>query len=114
MLKRHPFGRGGSAWALAWRLAAVARAAGRGVRGSAGLQAADGGDFLPGLNLQHEGAAAAVDDGVGAVVQRPERQHGAAAADPDQSGGEELGRQLAGETGAAVMPGQRKSRNRGI
>jgi hypothetical protein len=30
MLKRHPFGRGGSAWALAWRSAAAERAAGYG------------------------------------------------------------------------------------
>jgi hypothetical protein len=52
--------------------------------------------------------------GVGAVVQRLERCDGAAAADPDEAGGEELGRQLAGKAGAAVMPGQGKSRNRGI
>jgi hypothetical protein len=92
MLKRHPFGRGGSAWALAWRSAAVERAAGYGVRGGAGLQAADGDDFLSGPDLECEGAGAAADNGVGAVVQRMQRRRGAAAADPDQGGGEELGR----------------------
>ncbi len=71
MLKHHPFGRGGSAWALAWRSAAAERAAGHGIRGSAGLQAANAVDLLPGPNLQREGAAATVNDGVRAVVQRP-------------------------------------------
>ncbi len=65
------FGRGGTAWALARWSAAAERAAGRGVRGSAGLQAAEGDDLLSGPDLQREGAAAAADDGVGAVVQRP-------------------------------------------
>jgi hypothetical protein len=74
MLERYPFGRGGSAsavWALARRSAAAAWAAGRGVRGGAGLQAADGDDLLSGPDLECEGAAAAAEDGVGAVVQRP-------------------------------------------
>ncbi len=103
MGKRHPFGRGGAvwafgrggagiAWALARRSAAAVWAAGRGVRGSAGLQAADGDDLLSGPDLECEGAGTAADDGEGAVVQRMQRRHGAAAADPDQGGGEELGR----------------------
>jgi hypothetical protein len=83
------FGRGGTAWALAQRSAAAEGAARRGVRGSAGLQAADGDNLLPGPDLQREGAAAAADDGVGAVVQQPEQ--------PDQLGREELGRQVAGQ-----------------
>jgi hypothetical protein len=91
--------------------AAAERAAGRDICGSAGLQAADCDDLLPGPDLQCEGAAAAADDGVGAVVQRPERWHSAAAADPNQSAGEELGRQLAGQVKTGVMPGQRKSRS---
>ncbi len=70
MLKRHPFGRGGYAWALARRSAAAERAAGNGIRGSACLQAADGNDLLSGPDLEREGAAAAAEDGVGAVVQR--------------------------------------------
>jgi hypothetical protein len=35
--------------------------------------------------------AAAADDSEGAVVQRLKQPHGAAAVDPDQTGGEELG-----------------------
>ncbi len=106
-------GHGGTAWALARRLAAAARTTGRGVRGSAHLRAADSDDLLPGPDLQHEGAAAAADDGVGAIVQRPEQWHGAAAADPDQPGREELGRQLAeqGQAGTGILPGQRKRRS---
>jgi hypothetical protein len=92
MLKSHPFGHGGSTWALAWRSVAVEQAAGHGVRSSAGFEAADGDDLLPGPDLQHEGTAAAADDSLGAVVQWPDWRQGAAAADPDQGGGEELGR----------------------
>jgi hypothetical protein len=92
MLKRHPLGRSGSAWALAQRSAAAARTAGRGIRGRTGLWAADNDDLLSGPDLKCEGAAAAVDDYVGAVVQRLEQWHGAAVADPDQAGGEEFGR----------------------
>ncbi len=120
MSKRNPLGRGvavwalgrgGNAWALARRSAAAAWTARRGVHGGARLQAADGDDFLPGPNLQREGAAAAAEDGVGAVIQRSERRHGAAAADPDQGGGEELGWQLAGQAGARIVPGQRVNRS---
>ncbi len=48
-----------------------------------------------------------MDDGVGAVVERLEQRHGAAAADLDQGGGEEAGWQLAGQARAGVVPGQR-------
>jgi hypothetical protein len=108
MLKRHLLGHGGSAWALAWRSAAAAWTAGH---GCTGLQAADGDDLLSGPDLKREGAGAAADNGEGTIVQQLERQHGAAAADPDQAGGEELIRQLAGQAGSGVIPGQRKSRN---
>jgi hypothetical protein len=64
----------GIAWALAQWSAAAAWTAGRCVCGRARLQAADGDDFLSGPDLECEGAAAAVDDGVGAVIQRLERQ----------------------------------------
>ncbi len=86
------FGRGGTAWPLARWSAAAERAAGNGIRGAARLQAADGDDLLSGPDLECEGAGAAADNGVGAVVQRMQRRRGAAAADPDQGGGEELGR----------------------
>jgi hypothetical protein len=48
-------------------------------------------NFLSGPDPQHEGAAAAAEDGVWAIVQQLERRHGAAAADPDEAGGEEVG-----------------------
>ncbi len=85
----------------------------RSILGSAGLQAADSDDLLPGPDLQREGAAAAADDSIGAVVQRPEQWHSAAAADPDQLGGEELSQQLAGQgqAGTRIVPGQRKSKS---
>ncbi len=65
-----------------------------------------GDDLLPGLDLKHDGAAIAADNSEGAVVQRLERRH-SAAADPDQAGREELGWQLAGQvkTGAGIVPG---------
>ncbi len=50
---------------LARRSAAAVRTAGCGVRERAGLQAADGDDFLPGPDLKREGAAAAADNGEG-------------------------------------------------
>jgi hypothetical protein len=81
----------------------------RGVRGRARLQGVDSDDLLSGPNLECEGAATAEDDGVGAVVERLERRHGAAATDPDQAGGEEAGWQLAGQARAGMVPGQRKS-----
>jgi hypothetical protein len=112
--KRYPLGRGGTAWTLAQRSVTAARIAGRSVRSSTRLQAAAGEDLLSGPDLECKGAAAAADDGVGAVIQQLEQQDGAVAADPDEAGREELGWQLAGKTGAAVMPGQGKSRNRGI
>ncbi len=77
-------GRAGTAWALAQRSAVAALIAGRGVRGSARLQAADSDDLLSGPDLECEGAAATADDGIEAVVQRLELQDGAAAADPDE------------------------------
>ncbi len=89
MLKSHPFGRGGSTWALAWRSVAAEQAAGRGVRGSAGFEAADSDDLLPGPNLQHEGAAAAADDGVGAIAGVAARRHRSGSR---PGGGEELRR----------------------
>jgi hypothetical protein len=85
----------------------------RSVRGRTGLQAADGDDLLPGPDLKREGAADAAYNNEGAVVQRLERRHGAAAVDPDEAGGEELGWQLAGQvkTGAGIVPRQRISRS---
>ncbi len=108
MRKRYPLGRGGTAGTLAQRIAR------RSIRSSTRLQATDGEDLLSGPDLECEEAAAAADYGVGAVVQQLEQQDGAVVADPDEAGREELGWQRAGKTGVAVMPGQGKSRNRGI
>jgi hypothetical protein len=54
-----------------------------------------------------------VDNGKGAVVERLERRHGAAAADPNQVGKEEVGWQLSRQvkTGAGIVPGQGISRS---
>jgi hypothetical protein len=92
MCKRYPLGHGRTAWVLAQRLAAMAQTAWLGIRGRTGLQAADGNDLVSGPDPQGEGAGAAADDGKGAIVQQLERQNSAAAADPDEAGGEELGR----------------------
>jgi hypothetical protein len=62
--KRYLLDHGGAAWALARQLAPVARTAGRGVRCCTHLQVADGDDLLSGPDLESEGVAAAVDDGV--------------------------------------------------
>ncbi len=55
---------------------------------------ADGDELLSGPDLKREGAGAAADNGEGAVVQQMQWRHGTAAADPDQEGREELGRNL--------------------
>ncbi len=87
----------------------AARIAGRSVRGSTRLQAADGEDLLSGPNLECEGAAAVADDGVGAVVQQLEQRDGAAAADPDEAGREDLGWQLAGRPELQLCLGKEKA-----
>ncbi len=93
------------------RSAAVTRAARRGVRGHASLEAADGDNFVPGPNSDGEGAGSAAQDGVGAVVERLKGWDDAAPTDPDEGGGEELAWQLARQLGARIVPGQRNSRN---
>jgi hypothetical protein len=47
----------------------------------------------------------------GAIVEQLERSDDAAATDPDEGGGEELGWQLAGQLGTRILPRQGKSRN---
>ncbi len=49
-------------------------------------------------------------NGVAAVVEQVERWDHAAAMDPDEGGGEELGLQLAGQLDARIVPRQRRSR----
>jgi hypothetical protein len=52
------------------RSAAAMRAARLGVRSCASLEAADGDDLVPGPDSDGEGAGSAVQDGVGAIVER--------------------------------------------
>jgi hypothetical protein len=86
-------------------------AAGLGVRGRAGLKAADGNHLVPRPDSDGEGAGAAEQDRVGAVVERLKGWNQAAPTDPDEGGGEQLGWQLAGQLGARIVPRQRRSRN---
>ncbi len=67
------------------------RAARRGVRGRASLEAADGDHLLPRLDSDSEGAGAAAQDCVGAIVERLKGWNQAAPTDPDEGGGEQLG-----------------------
>jgi hypothetical protein len=53
-------------------------------------------DLLPGPDSDGEGAGPAAQNGIGAIVEHLERSDDAAVMDPDEEGGEELGRQLAG------------------
>jgi hypothetical protein len=93
------------------RPAAASRAARRGVRGRTSLEAADGDDLVPGPHSDGEGAEPAAEDGVGAVVERVKGWDDAAAPDPDEGGGEEVGWQLVWQLGARIVPGQGNSRS---
>jgi hypothetical protein len=79
----------------------------RGVRGRASLEAADGDDLVSGPDSDGEGAGSAVQDGVGAVIERLKGWDDAAPTDPDEGGGEEVAWQL----GARIVSRQRNSRN---
>ncbi len=69
------------------RSAAATQADRRGVRGRAGLEAADGDDLVPGPDSDGEGAGPTAQDGVGAVVERLKGWDDAAPTDPDEGGG---------------------------
>ncbi len=64
------------------------RAARRGVCCHAGLKAADGDHLVPQPDSDGEGAGAAAQDCVGAVVERLKVWNPAAPTDPDEGGGE--------------------------
>ncbi len=83
----------------------------RTVRLRAGLEAADGDNLIQGPNTHGEGAGSPAENSEGAVVEGLERRDGAVALDPDEACGEELGWQFAGQLGARIVPGQRKSRS---
>jgi hypothetical protein len=93
------------------RSAAATRAARRGVRGRAGLEAADGYDLVRGPDSEDEGAGSAAQDGIGAVVERLKGWDDTAPMDPDEGGGEEVAWQLVWQLDARIVPEQRNSRN---
>jgi hypothetical protein len=93
------------------RPAAATRAARRGVRGRASLEAADGDDLVPGPDPDGAGVEPAVQDGIGAVVERLKGWDDATPTDPDKGGGGEVAWQLVRQLGARIVPGQRNSRN---
>ncbi len=70
------------------RSAVVTRAARRGVRGRASLEAADGDDLVPGPDSDGEGAGSAAQDSVGAVIERLKGWDDAAPTDSDEGGGD--------------------------
>ncbi len=94
-----------------WRSAAAKRAARRGVRGQASLEVADGDHLVLRPNSDGEGARAAAQDCIGAVVEQLKGWNQATPTDPDERGGEQLGWQLAVQVGARIVPRQRRSRN---
>ncbi len=91
--------------------AAATRAARPGVRGRASLEAADGKHLVLRPDSDGEGAGAAAQNRVGAVVERLKGWNQAAPTDPDEGGGEQLGWPLAGQVGARIVPKQKRSRN---
>jgi hypothetical protein len=94
-----------------WRSAAATRAARRGVRSRASLEAADGNHLVPRPDSDGEGAGAAAQNRLGAIVEQMKGWNQAAPTDPDEGGGEQLGWQLAGQIGARIVPRQRRSIN---
>jgi hypothetical protein len=110
-LKRDLLGCGRTAWARARQSAAAAQAARHGVRCRAGLKAADSNHLVQRFDSDGEGAGAAAQDRVGAVVERLKGWNHAAPTDPDEGDGEQLGWQLAGQVGAKIVQRQRRSRN---
>ncbi len=91
----------------AWVRTRQSAVAWRGVCGGASLEAADGDHLIPRPNSDGEGAGAAKQDHVVAVVERLKGWNQAAPTDPDKGGGEQLGWQFAGQVGAR----QGRSRN---
>ncbi len=86
------------------RSAAATRAARRGIRGCTSLEAADGNHLVLRPDSDGEGAGAAAQNRVGAVVEWLKGWNQAAPTDPDKGGGEQLGWQLAGQVSARIVP----------
>jgi hypothetical protein len=86
------------------------RSARRGVCGCAILEAAEGDHLVPRPDSDGEGAGAAAQDCIGAVVERLKGWNQAAPTDPDEEGVE----QLAGQIGARIVPRQRRRETRKV
>jgi hypothetical protein len=69
----------------------------------ASLQGADGNHLVPRPDSDGEGAGAAAQDCIGAVVEQLKGWNQATPTDPDEGGGEQLGWQLAGQIGARIV-----------
>ncbi len=65
---------------------------------------ADGDHLVLRPDLDGEGAGAAVQDHVGAVVERLKGWNVTTPTDPDKGGEEQLGWQLAGQVGSRIVP----------
>jgi hypothetical protein len=57
-----------------------------GVRGRAGLEAAEGNDLVPGPDSDGEGAGSAVQNSIGAIIEWLNEWNDAAMTDPDKGG----------------------------
>ncbi len=86
-------------------------AARRGVRCREDLKVAYSDHLVPRPDSDGEGAGAAAQNRVGAVVVRLKGWDDAALTDPDEGRGEQLSWQLAGQVGARIAPRQRRSRH---
>ncbi len=93
------------------QMRAATRAARCGIHSCASLKAADSDHLILRPDSDGEGEGAAVQDRIGAVVERLKGWNQAAPMDPDEGGGEQLGWQLTGQVGARIVPRQRRSRN---
>jgi hypothetical protein len=72
---------------------------------------ADCNHLVPRPDSDGEGAGAAAENRVGAVVEQLKGWNDAALTDPDEGGGEQLGWQLAGQVGARIVTRERRNRN---
>jgi hypothetical protein len=88
------------------RSAAATQAARRGVSDHASLKAADGDHLIPRPDSDGEGAGAASQDRVAAVVEGLKGWNQATPTDPDDGGEGQLGWQLAGQVVARIVPKQ--------
>ncbi len=75
----------------------------RGVCGHAGLEAAISDDLVLGPDSDGKGAGSIAQHGIGSIVEGMERWDSAAATNPDEAGGEQLGWQLAEQLGAGIV-----------